>query len=404
MIIKYLTNTDIYKFYMQQFFWKNYRDFYGIYKFQCRNGINLNFLYDDIVKEVNHLCDLRFQDFELSYMANMKFPDGSVVFDPDYLQFLQNFKFNRDNITIAKTSKGLKTFTNGRIVDTTHFEIFILKIVQELYWKRVLSAQEYVNAEFEGMKRLIQKIEDITNYKFEHDCHIDITEFGGRRTFNTEWHNKVLRKLFNAGIVDGTSDLYLGMRNNIPVKGTMAHEYVTFFQGIDSIPLEESQFVALNKWIEFYNSNLGIALSDTLGDNKFDEDFTYSLSSLYKGTRHDSGDPILWGYYRLYDYHIKMIDTNEKTLFFSDNLNTDKLFKIHKEFNFNFHDKEKVKLAFGIGTFFTNDMGLIPLQNVMKLVNVNGNPVAKLSNVMSKAEGMYDPDHLNKLRSIVNGN
>ena len=41
-------------------------------------------------------------------------------------------------------------------------------------------------------------------------------------------------------------------------------------------------------------------------------------------------------------------------------------------------------MGFGIGTNLTNDVGLQPLNIVMKLVEVNGQPVAKLSDAPGK--------------------
>jgi nicotinate phosphoribosyltransferase len=41
-------------------------------------------------------------------------------------------------------------------------------------------------------------------------------------------------------------------------------------------------------------------------------------------------------------------------------------------------------LGFGIGTNLTNDLGLQPLNIVMKLVRANGQPVAKISDTPGK--------------------
>jgi nicotinate phosphoribosyltransferase len=46
--------------------------------------------------------------------------------------------------------------------------------------------------------------------------------------------------------------------------------------------------------------------------------------------------------------------------------------------------KGKLKTSFGIGTKLTNDLGYTPLNVVMKLVEVNGRPVAKLSDSAGK--------------------
>ncbi|MEK9776195.1 MAG: nicotinate phosphoribosyltransferase, partial [Quisquiliibacterium sp.] len=44
----------------------------------------------------------------------------------------------------------------------------------------------------------------------------------------------------------------------------------------------------------------------------------------------------------------------------------------------------RAKVAFGIGTNLTNDLGYTPLQIVIKMVRCNGQPVAKLSDTPAK--------------------
>lgn len=45
---------------------------------------------------------------------------------------------------------------------------------------------------------------------------------------------------------------------------------------------------------------------------------------------------------------------------------------------------QRIQPSFGMGTFLTNDCGITPLQIVMKLIEVNGEPVAKISDDESK--------------------
>jgi nicotinate phosphoribosyltransferase len=67
-----------------------------------------------------------------------------------------------------------------------------------------------------------------------------------------------------------------------------------------------------------------------------------------------------------------------KTAVFSDNLNFQKADYLAKEF------KGKIKVAFGIGTFLTNDTGILPISIVIKMTKCNGQAVAKLSDCASK--------------------
>jgi len=45
----------------------------------------------------------------------------------------------------------------------------------------------------------------------------------------------------------------------------------------------------------------------------------------------------------------------------------------------------RCRLAFGIGTNLTNDLGPTPLQIVIKMIRCNGQPVAKLSDSPGKS-------------------
>ena len=72
------------------------------------------------------------------------------------------------------------------------------------------------------------------------------------------------------------------------------------------------------------------------------------------------------------------VDPRTKTLLFSDSLNFDKAQRIYDYF------KDRVRVAFGIGTFVANDTFAEPLNIVIKLQYVNGRPVAKLSDAPGK--------------------
>ena len=73
------------------------------------------------------------------------------------------------------------------------------------------------------------------------------------------------------------------------------------------------------------------------------------------------------------------IDPKTKTLLFSDSLNFDEANKIYESF------KDKCQVAFGIGTYISNDTSVDPLNIVMKVTACNGMDAAKISDVPSKA-------------------
>ena len=88
------------------------------------------------------------------------------------------------------------------------------------------------------------------------------------------------------------------------------------------------------------------------------------------------------------------IDPKTKTLLFSDSLNLEKASKIYKRF------KKEAKIAFGIGTYLSNDTSVSALNIVMKPTYCNGMDVAKISDVDGK--GMCkNPDYVDYLQRSI---
>jgi nicotinate phosphoribosyltransferase len=170
-----------------------------------------------------------------------------------------------------------------------------------------------------------------------------------------------------------TSNVELAKKFNVTPIGTYAHEFIQMYQGIQGIEPAYSNKYAMQDWFDEFRGDNGIALTDTITTDVFLRDFDYNLARTYNGVRHDSSDPFEWGDKIIAHYKALGIDPKTKTLLFSDSLNFDRAQKIYDYF------KDKCKVAFGIGTFITNDTDVEPLNIVIKLQYVNGRPVAKLS-------------------------
>jgi nicotinate phosphoribosyltransferase len=102
------------------------------------------------------------------------------------------------------------------------------------------------------------------------------------------------------------------MKLGIKPIGTMAHE---FFQAHQQLGprLLDGQKAALQSWADECRGELGIALSDTMGVDKFLIDFDRFFSLLFDGCRQNSGNPICWTE-NLIAHHKKMrIDPKSKT-------------------------------------------------------------------------------------------
>ena len=114
---------------------------------------------------------------------------------------------------------------------------------------------------------------------------------------------------------------------------------------------------------------------------------------LFDGARHDSGDPFEWGERMIEHYESNRVDPRTKTLVFSDGLSFPIAIQLYERFH------QRIRVAFGVGTNLTNDLGYTPLQIVIKLVRCNGQPVAKLSD--TPAKNMCDDEaYLQYLRQV----
>jgi nicotinate phosphoribosyltransferase len=141
----------------------------------------------------------------------------------------------------------------------------------------------------------------------------------------------------------------------------------------------------MKHWSDHFEGNVGVALTDTFTTDAFLQDFGTYEDRLFDGVRQDSGSPSEWAYKMLAHYRKLGIPTNNKRFVFSDNLNTDKFVALHKEFN------SHAQVVGGIGTHFSNDVGVSPLNMVIKMTSANFGrglvDVIKLSDDVSKSTG-----------------
>jgi nicotinate phosphoribosyltransferase len=157
----------------------------------------------------------------------------------------------------------------------------------------------------------------------------------------------------------GTSNVHFAQLYRTKPIGTHAHEWFMFHAAKYGYKMANS--MALEHWTETYRGDLGIALSDTFTTNVFFQQFDKKFAKLFDGVRHDSGDPIDFAEATIAHYKSLGIDPLSKTIIFSDGLNYEKVKRIAD------FAKGKIGISFGIGTNFTNDTGLPPMNIVMKL-------------------------------------
>ena len=175
----------------------------------------------------------------------------------------------------------------------------------------------------------------------------------------------------------------------------MAHEWIMCVgQGNHKHNPAYSNWYALDAWVKEYGVLNGTALTDAITTDCFLKDFQLTYATLFSGVRHDSGDPYEWGDKMVHHYEKLGLDPKAKTLLFSDSLDFEKADKLNSYF------KDKIKVAFGIGTYISNDTCDEPLNIVMKTTACNGMDVAKISD--DKGKGMCkNPDYVHYLNRSI---
>ncbi|PKV13108.1 nicotinate phosphoribosyltransferase [Xanthomonas prunicola] len=383
MIIHSLLDTDLYKFTMMQAVLHQHPAAQVDYRFKCRTpGVDLAQFIDEISREIDALCRLRLREDEVDYLRSLRF------IKPDFADFLALFHLDRKYLSLAASATHpgeIELTIRGPWLHTILFEVPLLAIINEV-WFRNTSEPDFE----EGRSRLREKVSSLRSMP----AGCKIADYGTRRRYSRQWHGELL-PLLRDGLGEqfvGTSNVYFAMQYGLTPLGTMAHEYLQAFQALGP-RLRDSQVAALESWAREYRGDLGIALSDVVGLDAFLRDFDLYFCKLFDGMRHDSGDPFEWGERVIAHLEAHRIDPRAKVLVFSDGLNIDKVMRLYAHFH------ARCRLAFGVGTSLTNDLGPTPLQIVIKMVRCNGQPVAKLSD--SPGKSMCDDiGYLRYLRDV----
>ena len=384
-IVISLLDTDLYKFNMDQVIFHKHTDLSGEYYFRCRTPdvVFTREMFDEINAQIDHLCTLTFRQEELDYLRSIRF------IKKDYVEFLRLWRPIRDYVETTLSPDGeLGIVVRGPLFSAMQFEIYLLEIVNEVYFRL---RYDYAVLRASAEERLESKIRAFREGKYT----FSFAEFGCRRRLSREWEEVVVRRLAaETGHCVGTSNVWLAMKHDLTPIGTYAHEFVQMYQGIDSIPLAYTNHYAMEDWYDEYRGDNGTALTDTITTDLFLLDFNRAMVNNFTGVRHDSGDPYAWGEKIIAHYEKYGADPKSKLLLFSDSLDFDRAQALYDHF------RGRTKVSFGIGTFCSNDTCEQALNIVIKLQTVNGRPVAKLSDTPGKAM-CRDEDYLEYLKRSV---
>jgi len=393
MIINSLLQNDLYKWTMGQAVFEKFPDVKAKYAFKCRNDKEFTpIIKQRITNEVNWFrYNIGTELKETQYLESLPYIKKDY-----YVDFVNNMNVDHlreDKINWDEGSDELKFTFEGVWKRTILLEVPFLAIINEVYFRESEKNPFLIAEEIEvGKSKLKEKIDYIRGSLND----LKFVDFGTRRRRSRDWHEYVVSQFVKEipNNIKGTSNVWLAKKYGLPPIGTMAHEWL--MAGIALYDIKNAQREMLKRWLEVYPDYLKIALTDVFGIDAFLNDFDKELATAYEGVRHDSGDPLEWAEKMIKHYEKLNIDYKEKLFVFSDGLNVQSASKIYKEFN------KRINLVFGIGTNFTNDLVQEPLQIVIKLIELNGKPVAKISDSAGKADDFYDEGIVKEIRKTLN--
>lgn len=374
-IITSLLETDLYKFSMGMTIYHQFPSYRTTWTFKCRNK-DVHFtkeMVEEIRDQIRAYCDLKFTEDELEYLGGIQW------LKPDYVEFLRLWHPVFEDFEITDDAPcGLSIEAKSTWLNSSMYEIPTLAIVNEVFFRMNYDYEDLFDSYKERLEAKCRRLRE------NEICLGNFSEFGLRRRLSAEAQELAIEQIKEAAknsksTFVGTSNVYLAKKYNIAPVGTMAHEYIMCAgQGNNKHNAAYSNWYALDAWIREYSVLNGIALTDTIGTDIFLKDFQLTFATMFSGVRHDSGDPYEWGEKMIRHYQSLGIDHKTKTLLFSDSLDFDKAAALYEHF----HDNAKV--AFGIGTYISNDTKVPALNIVMKTTECNGHPVAKISDTPGK--------------------
>lgn len=368
-ILHTLLDTDAYKLHMQQAVFHRYADVQVVAEFRCRGDDLLGIYADRIREQVNAMQHLRLQEDEFHWLSGLPF------FKADYLTWLRDFRYDPQQVDITSENGKLNIRLSGPWREVIMWEVPLLAVISEL----VHSYRSPEAGVPQALAMLDEKLVEFADLTADLDLsRFRLMDFGTRRRFSREVQQAIVERLTQEPWFTGTSNYDLARRLSLTPMGTQAHEWFQAHQQI-SPDLATSQRAALAAWLDEYPDQLGIALTDCITMDAFLRDFGPEFATRYQGLRHDSGDPVEWGEKAIAHYQKLGIDPHSKVLVFSDNLDLKKAVDLYRHFS------SRVNLGFGIGTRLTCNIPQVkPLNIVIKLVECNGKPVAKLSDSPGK--------------------
>ncbi|KAF2641688.1 nicotinate phosphoribosyltransferase [Massarina eburnea CBS 473.64] len=401
-----LLDTDLYKLTMQCCILKYFPDISVTYSFTNRTpDKKLNrAAFQWLQAQLEHLS---LSDDEFQFLKST-----CPYLNDEYMTFLSKFRlhpskqlkliFSPTEDTGAASDFGdFRIHTEGLWLDTILYEIPLLALVSEAYFKFCDKDWSYAGQEEKAYQKGLRLLEEGCIF----------SEFGTRRRRDHHTQELVLRGLRRAqaeaaqkgwaGKLTGTSNVHFAMKHDVSPIGTVAHEW---FMGVAAITndYEHANEIGLEYWTSTFGEGvLAIALTDTFGTPAFLKAFkqpvhktnktSKTYADVFTGVRQDSGDPL--DFVRtMRQFYDEQGVKEKKTIVFSDSLNIDLCLKYKAA-----AELQGFQPTFGVGTYLTNDYvseatgnKSVPLNIVIKIASASGRHAVKISDNIGKNTGDQD--------------
>ncbi|KAH3670552.1 hypothetical protein OGAPHI_001067 [Ogataea philodendri] len=382
-VITSLLDTDLYKITMHAAIYTNLPNAEAVFTYTNRTpSMELNTAAVEwLSAQISHLGTLRFSADEIEYLRTQ------LPYMPaKYFEYIQDFQLRpaeQVKITNLDNPAQFGLEVSGKWAEVTLYEIPLLSLVSEAYFR-------FVDTEWSNDGQL-EKAKQKGLRLLENGC--VFSEFGTRRRRSLATQRLVMQGLCEAAKQSANGTGFLGTSNVMFAKefgvkpiGTVGHEWM---MGIAAISQDytNANKLAMDYWLDTMGpANAGLALTDTFGTDAFLRSFVPPYSDHYIGVRQDSGSPLEYTDKIAHHYFdVLKLPKFSKVLCYSDSLNVDRCLEYKKK-----ADSVGLKASFGIGTNLTNDFaGSAPLNIVIKLRSMNGNPAIKISDNLGK--NMGDP-------------
>jgi len=374
-LIKSILDNDLYKFTMQMAVVKKFPYAEVGYGFINRGGTQFppNFAIE-LRKQVKMMEDLTLTKDEKEWLS-----EKCYYLDPTYLDFLDGYRYDSTEVGIIQTDGELKVSINGPWYRTILWEVPLMALISELYFKMTDCSNTRNDSE--------RYLNNINKRKTFLANGIKYADFGTRRRYSYDIQKEVVECFadkFNKDNFVGTSNVHLAHKYNVTPIGTHAHEWFMFHA--TKYGYKMANHLAMENWTDVFRGELGVALSDTFTTDVFFKSFDKKFAKLYDGVRQDSGDPFVFTDKIIEHYKSLGIDPKSKVIIFSDSLDPEKAVELKD------YCRGKIMCSFGIGTNFSNDVGVTPLNMVIKILNAkpegeDWHPCIKLSDSEGKHTG-----------------